>query len=193
MSAKLLLVVASVLILSQARFGGIFKPLVTVPYVNISLYEGEWYEIVRAPAADLFEYGCQCNTAIYGLNSNGTVSVNNTCYRNSAWDIVIGYATPVDKTNARLKVKFPKAPFAGEYDIIALGKNYEYAMVGDPSRLFLWILSRTPTLDKTIYDELIAGAQKQGFKTTDLIHTVQGNDKCQNYHFGEEEEDVSEE
>merc|ERR1711907_180448 len=155
-----------------------FDPLVTVPYVNVSLYEGTWYEIARKPAANLFELDCKCNTAIYGLNPNKTISVNNTCYRFGKWDTTLGYAYNTDSTNARLKVKFPQAPTAGNYDIIGLDKDYKWALVGDPSRLFLWILSREPTLDDNIKQQLLQEAQKQEFKTSDLIYTTQDDQTC---------------
>jgi len=42
------------------------------------------------------------------------------------------------KTNAKLKVRF-FWPFSGDYWIIDLGENYEYAVVGHPKRTYLWI------------------------------------------------------
>ena len=49
-------------------------------------------------------------------------------------------------THAKLKVWF-FWPFKGDYWIIDLDPDYQWAVVGVPSRKYLWILSRTPTLD----------------------------------------------
>ena len=67
---------------------------------------------------------------------------------------IVGRATVVPgSNNARLKVRF-FGPFAGDYWIIGLDeKNYSWALVGHPSRRFLWILSREPTMKESLYKE----------------------------------------
>jgi len=79
----------------------------------------------------------------------------------------------VDKdTNARLKVSF-FWPFSGDYWIIDLGNNYEYAVVGHPNRKYLWVLSRIPQMDEKVYHEILARLEQQDYDTTKLLKTPQ--------------------
>ena len=64
-------------------------------------------------------------------------------------------------------------PFWGDYWIIDLGANYEYAVVGHPSRDYLWILSRTPTMDSTVYEAILARLREQGYEVARLNCTPQ--------------------
>ena len=121
-----------------------YSPLPVVPYVDLNRYTGTWYEIARYPNS--FQEGCVGSKATYTLRDDGKISVLNECY-DKAFDGRIksakGKAWVVDKvTNARLRVSF-FWPFSGDYWIVDLGKNYEYAVIGHPKRKYLWILSRT--------------------------------------------------
>lgn len=130
--------------------------LQTVPYVDLKKYAGRWYEIASFPQR--FSKGCVATTADYSLRADGDIDVVNTC-RMYTLDGEINQATGKawvdDKiTNAKLKVRF-FWPFSGKYWIIELGQNYEYAVVGHPDRDYLWILSRTPQMDGSLYQDLI--------------------------------------
>ena len=143
--------------------------LKTVEHVDVARYMGTWFEIAKFPQR--FEKGLVGVTANYTLLPNGTVEVINKGYEgdfNGDLKIAKGKARVVDTaTNAKLKVSF-FWPFTGNYWIIELGKDYEYAVVGDESRKYLWILSRTPQMDETIYNELIKHAQDKGFDISKL-------------------------
>jgi apolipoprotein D and lipocalin family protein len=85
-----------------------------------------------------------------------------------------GRARVVDRSsNAKLEVSFFR-PFWGDYWIIDLGQSYEYAVVGHPGRDYLWILSRTPTMDAGVYESIARRLAAQGYETTRLVRTVQG-------------------
>jgi apolipoprotein D and lipocalin family protein len=64
-------------------------------------------------------------------------------------------------------------PFAGNYWILELGKDYEYVLVGDESRKYLWILSRTPQMDEVVYKELLDRARDKGFDISKLERNPQ--------------------
>jgi len=86
---------------------------------------------------------------------------------------VTGTARVVDATtNARLEVSFFR-PFWGDYWIIDLDPGYRWAVVGHPSRNYLWILSRTPTLDEAVYQQLLAGLPAKGYDPVRLQRTLQ--------------------
>jgi len=143
--------------------------LKTVEYVDIPKYMGAWYEIAKFP--QWFERGLVGVTANYTLLPNGKVRVINSGYKNDfsgKLKTARGKAWVVDKkTNAKLKVSF-FWPFAGDYWILELGKEYEYAVVGDNSRKYLWILARTPQIDEALYSDLLKRISEKGFDTSKL-------------------------
>ncbi len=152
--------------------------LSTVQTVDIKKYAGQWYEIARLPNS--FEKGLQCVTATYTLKKNDKIEVLNQGYsiedieklsraKGRAW-------VPNTDYPGRLKVSF-FWPFAGNYYIISLDKAYNYALVGDPSRKYLWILSRSKILDDTIYSELLDIAKINGF---DIDNLIKVNQECNN-------------
>ena len=142
-----------------------------VPHVDLNRYVGQWYEIARLP--NRFEKKCANSvTATYSLRTDGKIEVVNRCRKSSGdYTTAKGKAKVVDKTtNAKLKVTF-LWPFYGDYWILDLGKNYEYAVVGAPNRKYLWILSRSPQMDETVYRQLLAKMAARGFKTEQMIKT----------------------
>lgn len=147
------------------------KPLATVDKVDVDKYMGRWYEISSFPQR--FQKGCECTVAEYSLNENGTVKVVNSCNRDGGRDTSVGKARIVDEsTNAKLKVTF-FWPFSGKYWIIDLADDYSYAVVGHPNREYLWILSRTPQMDKNLYNDILERVTAKGFDTTKLNVTRQ--------------------
>jgi apolipoprotein D and lipocalin family protein len=148
-----------------------YSPLEVVPRVELEKYLGKWYEIARLPAK--FQEGCSETTATYTLSKDGSVSVLNECMRNGKVKRAKGKAKVVDKaTGAKLKVTF-FWPFYGDYWIIKLGNDYEYAVVGTPDRKYLWILSRTSRIDETLFSQLTEFAKSAGFEVENLIRTNQ--------------------
>jgi apolipoprotein D and lipocalin family protein len=145
----------------------------TVDFVDLGRYAGQWYEIARFP--NRFQRtGCCDVTASYALLPNGRVSVVNACRNpNGGLERISGTARVMDrKTNAKLKVTF-FWPFAGDYWILDLGSDYEYAVVGDPGRNYLWILSRTPQMDAAAYQRIITRLEARGLDTARLVRTPQ--------------------
>ena len=135
--------------------------LQTVSSVNIDSYMGKWYEYARY--ANSFQRKCGGTTAEYKLIGH-KVQVINTCQRldkEGQLQVAQGTAFVTDTTtNSKLKVSFVPffqrwGWFGGKYWIIELGENYEYAVVGEPNRKFLWILSRTKTLPQETYGYII--------------------------------------
>ena len=149
-------------------------PLETVAHVDLARYLGTWYEIASFPQS--FQRGCTASTATYTPRPDGQIDVLNRCRLNSVdgpEKAARGRARVVDKaTNAKLEVSFFR-PFWGDYWIVDLGASYEYAVVGHPSRDYLWILSRTPTMEPQVYDGIVARLAAQGYETKRLVRTAQ--------------------
>jgi apolipoprotein D and lipocalin family protein len=149
-------------------------PLEVVPFVDLTRYVGRWYEISRYP--NRFQKGCVGSRATYTLRSDGKIGVLNECLEGSFSGKLRnakGTAKVVDtKSNAKLKVSF-FWPFYGDYWIIDLGNDYEYAVVGHPGRIYLWILSRTKNMDEKLYREILERLKANGYDTSRLIRTQQ--------------------
>lgn len=144
--------------------------LEVVPHVDLKRYLGKWYEIAHLPAR--FQEGCDETTATYTLSDDGSISVLNGCIKNGKVKQAKGKAKVVDETTgAKLKVTF-FWPFSGDYWIIDLGKDYDYAVVGTPNRRYLWILSRTPKMDSMLYSQILEFVKSKGFDTKNLIITT---------------------
>ena len=154
-----------------------YAPLDVVEMVEIDRYAGRWYEIARYPNS--FERGCVGVTAEYTPLDDGRIEVLNTCIESSLDGPsreIRGSARVVDATTgAKLKVTF-FWPFEGDYWIVDLGEDYDYAVVGEPSRNFLWILSRTPQMDETLYEDIVAWLPGIGYDPDRLVRVPQRED-----------------
>lgn len=152
-----------------------YAPLDVVDKVEVNRYIGKWYEIAMLP--NNFQKGCNCTTAEYSIIDEETIRVINSCRKDSVNGEVeeaTGKAFVVEGTNnAKLRVQF-FWPFRGDYWIIDLDReNYQYAVVGAPSRKYLWILSRTPKMDENIFNILVEKCKTKGFDVSKLQITKQ--------------------
>lgn len=150
----------------------VVAPVQVVPHVDLKRYLGTWYEIARFPHR--FQEGCFGSRATYTLLESGQIGVLNECNKGAPdgpLSSVKGKARVVDQaTNAKLKVSF-FWPFSGDYWIIDLGENYEYAVVGHPTRKYLWVLGRTQELDEGTYRLILEKLERQGYDLTKLVKT----------------------
>jgi apolipoprotein D and lipocalin family protein len=153
-------------------------PLSVVPAVDYKRYEGIWYEVARLP--NRFQKKCASDVvATYTLGDDGRLTVQNRCRRADGGTVeASGVARPVaGRPPSVLEVRFAPAYLAflpavwGDYQILALGADYEYALIGEPAREYLWVLSRSPTLEAARYDALVAEAKAQGFDVSRLVRT----------------------
>ena len=150
------------------------QKLQTVPYVDLKKYAGKWYEIASFPQR--FQKNCNCTTAEYTLTDKDYVVVENRCKKDSVngkLSHIKGKAFVVANSgNAKLKVQF-FWPFRGKYWIIDLADDYSYAVVGHPNKKYLWILSRTATMNDSIYQQIISRVKEKGFDISKIKLTKQ--------------------
>jgi apolipoprotein D and lipocalin family protein len=157
-------------------------PLRVVSNLDLSRYSGQWYEIARLP--NRFENKCVGDvTADYSLANEKRLRVINRCRtKDGRITEAKGVARLADKNGAksRLKVRFAPSflsflPFVwADYQVIELAPDYSYALVGEPGRKYLWILSRTPRMDEVSFRKLTDLAASQGFDVSKLIRTKHG-------------------
>lgn len=144
----------------------------TVPYVDVKSYLGTWYEQAVIPY--YWERGCSKTKAVYSLNKDGTVRVDNSCYRDGKLAENVGKAIPEDSTNAKLKVEFIQTLDIGaQYWIVRLAKDYSYSVVSSPNYQYLWILYRDPVMPEALYQQIITDLKKDSFHVDKLVRTQQ--------------------
>ena len=147
--------------------------LTTVSVVDLDRYLGKWYEIARYP--NRFQKQCVGDTtATYSLREDGKVVVVNICRKaDGSLSNAKGTARVVDnQTKAKLKVTF-FWPFSGDYWIIGLDPDYRWAVVGEPTRKYLWILAREPHMSDAEYSKALQIVREKGFDEHRLQMTLQ--------------------
>ncbi len=145
-------------------------PLQTVASVDVPRYMGTWHEIAKYP--NWFQKKCASSTqATYTLQANGQVQVLNRCKTDKGeWSEALGAARQIGgPTSPQLKVRFAPEWLSfiplvwGDYWIIDLDPDYQWVVVSEPQREYLWILSRTPQMPAATYQTLLAKLEKLGF------------------------------
>jgi apolipoprotein D and lipocalin family protein len=166
------IIVTGALLFAAVAAAAPAPPLEVVPQLDLKRYAGRWYEIASFPQR--FQKGCVDSRADYRLRDDGNIDVVNSCLKEGTLDIARGKAWVADRTsNAKLKVSF-FWPFRGDYWVIELGKEYDYAVVSAPSRKYLWILAREPKMDAELYAAIVGRLKDRGFDVSRLQSTYQG-------------------
>lgn len=143
------------------RSAGSTENLEPVSGFETEKYMGLWYEVARFP--HWFERDLHNVTAVYKLEENGTVSVENSGFKPvGKRSVTKGVAFQPEKGIGLLKVSFFR-PFYGEYRIIFLEKDYSAAIVTSSSKDYLWILSRTPELPEAKKVQYLDYIRRWGF------------------------------
>lgn len=154
------------------------QPLASVPQLDISRYAGHWYEIAHLPNS--FQAKCTGDiTATYTLREDAHIGVRNAC-RTTSGDAraAEGLARPVEGYPGRLEVRFVPdwlswMPFVwADYWVIDLDPGYTWAVVGEPDREYLWILSREPSMDHALFKQIKARAVAMGYDLGLLVVTA---------------------
>jgi apolipoprotein D and lipocalin family protein len=145
-------------------------PLQAVPSVDVPRYMGTWHEVAKYP--NWFQRKCASSTqATYSLQADSRVHVQNRCKTDKGeWTEAMGAARQIGgPTSAKLKVRFAPEWLSfipmvwGDYWIIELDPQYQWVVVSEPQREYLWILSRTPQMPAATYQALLAKLDVLGF------------------------------
>lgn len=165
---------------APAQTSAPLEPLQTIARLDVGRYLGTWYEIAKYP--NRFQRQCVADTsALYRLRDDGQLDVINRCRQaNGQVAEAVGRARqdgPAD--SPKLKVRFAPAWLSwlpmvwGNYWVIDLDADYQLVAVSEPSREYLWVLSRTPTVEAGAYQALLGRLREKGFDLTRLEPTVQ--------------------
>ncbi len=145
--------------------------------VDVTRYTGTWYEI--ASVKQFFSVGLVNTTANYSLLPNGSIQVVNSgryFAPNGPLSTITGTAVPVDASNARLNVSFTGSNSAnppGNYWIVDLDPDYQWAIVSDPTGTSCFLLTRTPSVSDELRADLLARAAAKGVDISNVTETPQ--------------------
>ena len=150
-------------------------PLESMPELTVSSYLGTWYQVAWFP--NRFQSQCVSDTrAEYTLRADGNLQVINRCrLADGRTDEASGIARsrrPI--TNDRLRPAQLTVSFLpgwlqwlpvgrGDYWVIQRAADGRYAVVSEPSRRYLWVLSRAPTLSADDESAIRSRLLSQGF------------------------------
>ncbi|WP_052960204.1 lipocalin family protein [Mycobacterium sp. EPa45] len=139
------------------------------PPVDVTQYaDGQpWYEqgSVKLP----FAWGLVNTKAVYTLNADGSVRVQNSgnyFVANGPTSQIVGTAVPVNTANTRLDVAFfnmtPNSAEPGNYWILDYDPDYQWVIVSDPTGFSGYILTRDQTVPDSEYNALVTRARQLG-------------------------------
>jgi apolipoprotein D and lipocalin family protein len=143
--------------------------------VEMPRYLGLWYEFARYET--WFERGCEAVTAEYRLMPDGRLSVINTWRRGARngrlrWARARGKVVP-NTQGAKLKIAFFGPFYIGNYWVLDHADDYAWSIIGEPTGMYLWILTRDPVPGAALAESLIGRARSLGYDTTILRRTRQ--------------------
>ena len=161
---RLLLILIMAGLAGCAAGGRDLPPLETVERVDLDRFMGRWYVIANIPYFG--ERDAVDSRAIYRPRDDGRMD-DIFVYRDGTFDAPLeereGVAWVVDETtNARWKVRFIW-PFTFDYYILELDAEYQWVVVGHPSRDLAWIMARDKRLDESLYAELLGRLAGHGY------------------------------
>lgn len=155
--------------------------LTAVREIDLTKYQGKWYEIARLPT--IYEKFCENPLAIYTLNNDGSMNVNNQCKIRNEIIEVKGVIRPIislfpaTSQIGRFNVYLENSKEPGEYNIIYIDQNYQYAMVGTTDRKNLWLLSRSYDVDAKKIRFMLSLAKTYGYPINNLIASTDEIDR----------------
>ncbi|MBX3593977.1 lipocalin family protein [Sphingomonas sp.] len=162
---------------SRASRPSVINPQVPEPAkpVDLARYTGKWFELARHD--NRFQKGMDAVTAEYAVGEDGRIVIVNSGQRSgeSERDVSEGRAIVADEaTNAKLKVSFFGPLYTGDYWVLDHGDDYDWAIVGEPSGRYLWLLSREARPAPDTLQSLLERVQDLGYDRWALRITQQG-------------------
>jgi apolipoprotein D and lipocalin family protein len=138
------------------------RPLTSVRWLDLERFTGKWYELARYPNWFQHDYHSDV-TAVYTLEGEALNMLHSWRGAEGHKRVLKGIARVVDPvTRAKFKVNFFK-PYSGKYWVIDLGQEYEYSVIGEPERKYLWVFARQPVLEQRTYMTILENIRVSGY------------------------------
>ncbi len=181
-SRKLSALLAVTLIAGCVSFGGqdseeeqSSSTVRTVQKVDLQRYMGDWYVIANIP--NRIEKNCHDSIETYAMRPDG--QIDNLFYcRDSSFNAPleqrVNTVAMVDNkdTNAEWRVRFFRYVWV-KYLIVDLDPEYQWSVIGHPSREYGWVLSRTKSLPPETYAQILDRLRGQGYDTSLFVKVPQ--------------------
>ncbi len=172
MPRTLLLVLAGCLLTGCATTAR--PPLKTVARVDLDRYLGDWYVIANIPY--LLENGKVATLDRYARRPDGKMD-NIFIFRKGSFDAPEQQWRGISwvhnrETNAEWRVQFIW-PFRVPYLVIDLDPDYRWAVIGHPSRNYLWVLARGRSLPDDVFAGILGRAADQGYDVSRVAKVPQ--------------------
>jgi apolipoprotein D and lipocalin family protein len=140
-----------------------------VKSIDMGRYLGRWYEISRIPVPIGRSW---VNTSdSYSLRPDGRIAVVYEGFAGSPKGprktLTGRQWIPDPAAMGDMKVSFLPL-LVNDNRIIALDTDYSWLVVTSSTKDYLWIMSRTPTMDTKVYDSIVSTAKGWGFDTSRL-------------------------
>jgi apolipoprotein D and lipocalin family protein len=142
---------------------------------DLGRFEGRWFEIARVPRD--YDRLCHDTTADYRRTGPAALELTHHCRLASPAGKSSDFraAAVADDPKVPAKLSLELGLYRGDYWVLAVGADYEYALIGHPSRTMLWVLSRKPALPEETYAGLLDVARREGFGVDLLERTPQSS------------------
>lgn len=140
------------------------QSLQPVPFGDLKKYAGKWFEIASFPQG--FKEGCDFTTAEYSLNDQFNVKETKGLVKNQ----------PLTSGEKKSKPQF-FWPFKGKYWVIDLAADFNYTVVGHPTRNYVWILSRFPSMADVTLKKIILKIKEKGYDTSGFKPLYHSNER----------------
>ncbi len=150
------------------------RELETVPDLDLERYMGKWYEIARYD--NRHQRGTVATTTEFRMRDDGKIDVLTTARKKH----IHGKLKTTDAKgwivdggdNAKWKVQWFWL-LRSDYWMIHVSDDYRHAVIGQPSRKNVWVISREPTMDQKTFDDICRIIARKGFDPGKLVMTPQ--------------------
>jgi apolipoprotein D and lipocalin family protein len=140
------------------------EPLATVDRVDLDRFMGTWYVI--GSVQGLVDRNPFNSTNTYERGSRGidiTYSFNAGSYDGKLKTYKVRALVDNPGINSDWEVRYVTWPFESDYRVIYLESDYSVAVIGQPSRNYVWILSRDTSINAPLYSDIILYLQDLGY------------------------------
>lgn len=141
--------------------------------LDLNRFSGKWYVIASIPSC--FDKSWKNITETFELKKNGDVNIYMTYMKEGETELrdkkAKGFPYKENK-NTEWEVQF-LWPFTSGYKVEELAPDYSYAVVGNPQKLYFYVMTRTGKMDETLFADIMMRAMKKGYEVNDLRIVIQ--------------------
>jgi apolipoprotein D and lipocalin family protein len=137
-----------------------------VKNIDIEAFSGDWYVVANIPT--FLEKGAHNAIERYSLREDGDLDINFTYRKGSAQGEKKTFTGRMfvhhDNPSADWQVQF-FWPVKFTYLVLDLAPDYRYTVIGVPNRKYVWIMSRTPSIEENDMQRILTRLAKLGYDT----------------------------